>query len=146
MYIHRNTNTIYQWCCKSWSLRQLVQPLFSWFSPSFLYMDRVLFFRHRSWTWTETYSFEQVTSQTRCLMSQWDFSCESKSDECVRQYNPPTDCVWWWRWCAIFQLPCDANPSVFVSRKSTPKRTTKSPPDLVSPVMCHSVEYVLGVY
>ena len=32
MRIHTNTNTIYQWRCKSWSLRQLVQPHFSWFS------------------------------------------------------------------------------------------------------------------
>jgi hypothetical protein len=32
MYIHTNTNTIYQWWCKSWSLRQVVQSLFSWFS------------------------------------------------------------------------------------------------------------------
>ncbi len=33
-------------------------------SSSFLDMDRALFFRHRSWTWTEPYSFEQATSQT----------------------------------------------------------------------------------
>ncbi len=35
-------------------------------SSSFLDMDRALFFRHRSWTWTEPYSFERATSQTWC--------------------------------------------------------------------------------
>jgi hypothetical protein len=35
-------------------------------SSSFLDIDRALFFRHRSWTWTETYSFEQDTSQIWC--------------------------------------------------------------------------------
>jgi hypothetical protein len=32
MRIHTNTNTIYHRWCKSWSLRHLVQSLFSWFS------------------------------------------------------------------------------------------------------------------
>jgi hypothetical protein len=36
MSIHANTNTIYQQRWKSWSLRQLVQPLFSWFSYEFV--------------------------------------------------------------------------------------------------------------
>jgi hypothetical protein len=35
-------------------------------SSSSLDMDRDLFFRHCSWTWTEPYSFEQDTSQTWC--------------------------------------------------------------------------------
>ncbi len=35
-------------------------------------------------------------------------------------------------------LVYDANPSIFVSRKSVPKRATKGPPDLVSPTVCHS--------
>ena len=135
MRIHTNTNTIYQWRCKSWSLRQLVQPHFSWFSclpmaasawqawrslrvfdtrqvvrsvshfvyqfvefvivlghgrrtilsSSFLDMERDLFFR---------------TNHLTNLMSQRDFCCESRSDKCVRQCNPPTDCVRRWRWCA----------------------------------------------
>jgi hypothetical protein len=35
-------------------------------------------------------------------------------------------------------LAYDANPSIFVFRKSSPKRTTKGPSDLVSPVVCRS--------
>jgi hypothetical protein len=27
--------------------------------------------------------------------------CESRIDKCVRQCNPPTDCVRRWRWCAL---------------------------------------------
>jgi hypothetical protein len=46
-------------------------------SSSFL--DRVLFFRTN----------HSLTN----LMSQRDFYCESRSDECVRQFNPPTDRV-----------------------------------------------------
>jgi hypothetical protein len=79
MRIHTNTNTIYQRWCKSWSLRQLVQPLFSWFSclpmttsvwqvwRSLRHKEGCTFrqslrlwirwVRHRSWTWTESYSF-----------------------------------------------------------------------------------------
>ncbi len=60
-------------------------------SSSFLDMDRTLLFR---------------TSHFTNLMSQWDFYCESRSDECVRHCNPPiwstTDCVRRWRWCALF--------------------------------------------
>ena len=79
MRIHTNTNTIYQWRCKSWSLWQLVQPLFSWFSRlpmaasawqawrslrhkagcTFRQSLRlwIRWVRHRSWTWTDPYSF-----------------------------------------------------------------------------------------
>ncbi len=58
-------------------------------SSSFLDMDRALFFRTRHFT---------------NLMSQWDFCCESRSNECAKQCNPPTDCVRRWRWCALFFL------------------------------------------
>ncbi len=81
MRIHTNTSTIYQRRWKSLSLRQLVQPLFSWFSrlpmpPSAWQAWRSLrhktgctsrqwlWVRHPSWTWTEPYSFERSTWQT----------------------------------------------------------------------------------
>jgi hypothetical protein len=32
----------------------------------------------------------------------------------------------------VLVLAYDANPSIFVSRKSVPKRSTKGPPDLMS--------------
>ncbi len=79
MLIHTNTNTIYQWWYTSWSLRQVVRTLFSWFSrlpmaASVWQVRRSLrhktgctfrqslrlwirWVRHRSWTWTESYSF-----------------------------------------------------------------------------------------
>ncbi len=38
----------------------------------------------------------------------------------------------------VLVLAYDANPSIFVSRKSSPKRTTKGPPDLVQSVVRHS--------
>ena len=33
-------------------------------------------------------------------------------------------------------LAYDETPSIFVSRKSGPKRATKGPPDLLQPVVC----------
>jgi hypothetical protein len=115
MCIHTNTNTIYQWRCKSWSLRHLVQPLFS-SSSSFLDMDRVLFFRHRSWTWTESYSFEQDTSQTWCHSETSVVkagatyvrdnailpSTVSGDGAGARSFN--TGCVRQWRWCTLPSL------------------------------------------
>ncbi len=84
----RYPNTIYQWRCKSSSLRQLVQPLFSWFSrlPMTVSVWQawrslrhkagctlrqslrlwIRWVRHRSRTWTDPYSFERVTWQTWC--------------------------------------------------------------------------------
>ncbi len=73
-------------------------------SSSFLDMDRVQFFRHRSCTWTETYSFEQDTSQTWChretsavktgTTNVWDNAIltptESGDDVGTRFFN--TDC------------------------------------------------------
>ena len=35
-------------------------------------------------------------------------------------------------------LAYDANPSIFVSRKSAPKRATRGPPDLMLPVIRRS--------
>jgi hypothetical protein len=38
----------------------------------------------------------------------------------------------------VLVLDYDVNPCIFVSRKSTPKRATKGPPDLVQSVVRHS--------
>jgi hypothetical protein len=101
MCIHTNTNTIHQWRCKSWSLRRdLVKPLFGWV-------------RHRSWTWTESYSFEQYTSQTWChsetsavkagATNVWDNAIlpptVSDDDSGTCSFN--TDCVQWWHWYTL---------------------------------------------
>ena len=34
----------------------------------------------------------------------------------------------------VLVLPHDVDPSIFVSRKSAPKRATKGPPDLLQPL------------
>ncbi len=121
MIIHTNTNTIYQWWWKSWSLRKLVQPLFSWFSrlpmsattwQSWRSLRHksgctvcqslrlwIRWVRHRSWEWTETYSFEQTTWQTWCHIEL--VCCENHNDKCERKCNPPTGWVRWWLWFEI---------------------------------------------
>jgi hypothetical protein len=92
MRIHANTNTIYlilyQWWWKSWSLRQLVQTLFSWFSrlpmsvsdwqtwrslrhKAGCTLRQWLWVRHPSWTWTESYSFERRSFEPRSMNEVW---------------------------------------------------------------------------
>ncbi len=44
------------------------------------------------------YDCIKITS-TQGRLSHRDFCCENRSDECVRQCNPPTDYVRWWHWC-----------------------------------------------
>ncbi len=82
-------------------------------SSSFLDMDRDLFFRHRSWTWTESYSFEQDTSQTWCHIETsavkkgatnvWDNAIlpPTVSGDGTGACFFGTDCVRRCRWCTL---------------------------------------------
>ncbi len=85
-------------------------------SSSFLDMDRDLFFRHRSWTWTESYSFEQDTSPIWCHSETsvvkagpttvWDHvilpPTVSGDDTGVSFFS--THFVLRWRWCTLRRL------------------------------------------
>ncbi len=120
MQIHTNTNTIYQWWCISWSLRQLVQPLFSWISRLPMTVSvwqvwrslghkagctfrqshrlRICWVRHRSWTWVENYSFVIVLGHGQSpILSNKPLH---KLDVTSRYL-----CRWctlrWWRWCTL---------------------------------------------
>jgi hypothetical protein len=82
-------------------------------SSSFLDMDRVLFFRHRPLTWTESFSFEQATSQSWCHIETspvkagatnvWDNSIlpPTASGDDVGERFFSTDCVRWWHRCTL---------------------------------------------
>jgi hypothetical protein len=88
-------------------------------STSFLDMDRVLFFRHRSWTWKEPYSFEQTTSQTWChsetssvkteATNVWDNAIllpTTSGDDTGARFSR-TDYVRWWRWYTLLWATAD---------------------------------------
>jgi hypothetical protein len=65
MRIHTNTNTMYLRHKAGCTLRQSLRLWIRWVRHRSGH-GQSPFFRHRSWTWTEPYSFEQATWQTWC--------------------------------------------------------------------------------
>jgi hypothetical protein len=110
-----------------------------------------LFFRHRSWTWTEPYSFEQATSQTWCH-SETSVVKAGKTNVWDDAILPPTasghgsgtrffstDCVRWWRWCTPL------SPSSHFSA-ACPEKTRVGTSKIIIdfyPVIC-LVQWIMG--